>query len=105
MTDKSVTSAGHHGSIHVAEAILALHRWLHITGTDLKDQHTFIDAYCHQLQELGLPVDRFYCGAGILHPLVHARGWKWIQGEPITDFSFTHADAAARNYDGPPKGT
>ena len=110
MTDENgtTTTDNKNGSIHVvvAETILVLHRWLHITGIDLKDQHTFIEAYCSQLRKVGLPVDRFFCGAAVLHPLVHARAWKWIHhGEPITDFTFTHADAAARSLEGPPKRT
>ena len=92
-------------SINVAEAILELHKWLHMTGIDHNDEHTFIAAYCTKLQEIGLPVDRFFCGASVLHPLVLARAWKWVDdGSPITDISITRAQDAANesSWDDPP---
>ena len=60
------------------------------------DQHSFIDAYCSKLHdEIGLPVDRFFCGAVVLHPLIGARAWKWMaDGATITDFEFARADIA-----------
>lgn len=68
-------------------AIHQIHTWLHTVGADLKDQRTFVDAYCAMIRRVGLPVDRFFCSAAVLHPLVHSRAWKWIGGQ-ITDFEF-----------------
>jgi len=73
-------------------AIHEIHTWLHTVGTDLKDQHTFVDAYCVKVRQAGLPVDRFFCSAAVLHPLVQHKAWKWIDGH-ITDFNFTRAAA------------
>jgi len=84
-----------HTSLTVAETIQELHVWLHNKGIDLKDQHTFVDAFCCKLREVGLPVDRFFCGAQVLHPLVAARGWKWIDGH-ITDFGWSQEDEHKR---------
>ena len=80
-------------SSSVAEMVNEIHTWLHTTGADLKDQHSFVDAYCLMLREVGLPVDRFFCGAAVLHPLVAAKAWKWIDGK-ITDYNFTRAERA-----------
>jgi len=75
----------------VWHAIQEIHTWLHTVGVDLKDQHTFVDAYCVEIRKLGLPVDRFFCSAAVLHPLVHSRSWKWIDGY-ITESNFTREE-------------
>jgi len=75
----------------------AVHTWLHTVGVDLKDQHTFVDAYCNMIRTAGLPVDRFFCSAAVLHPLVHSKAWKWIDGH-ITDLDFTRADVRNNSF-------
>lgn len=77
--------------MNVSNAARDIHTWLHRSGMDCPDQHSFIDAYCSKLREAGLPVDRFFCGAVVLHPLIGARAWKWIDGI-ITDFEWARAD-------------
>lgn len=72
--------------------IQALQQWLLTTGTYLKDAPSFIDAYCHELRHMGIPVERVWFSAVVLHSLVAARAWKWEAPDKITDFSWGRDD-------------
>jgi adenylate cyclase len=72
----------------ITETVNDIHTWLLTTGLDHTTQHNFVEGYCSKLRELGLPVDRFLCGATVLHPLVAAKSWKWIDGI-VTEFSWS----------------
>jgi hypothetical protein len=67
----------------------SLHLWLHTVAIDLDAMDAFVSAYCEKLRELNLPVDRFFCGATILHPQVAACTWKWEFPMTITEGSFS----------------
>jgi len=79
----------------VSECILDIHTWLHTIGVDIQG-HEFIDAYCNKLIEVGIPLNRLFCGASVMHPLVAARAWKWLEGT-ITDFSWSRMEVANRS--------
>lgn len=78
--------------MNVLETCDALQKWLLTTGCDFEDQHSFVDAYCRQIRRLGLPVDRHWMSAVVLHPLVAARAWKWESPGKITDFQWSREE-------------
>jgi hypothetical protein len=71
------------------ETVDTLHTWLHTEAIDLDAMDAFVSAYCEKLRELNLTVDRFFCGAAILHPQVAACTWKWEFPLTITEGAFT----------------
>ena len=80
--------------LNVEEAVSELHTWIHTTGVQLKKQHDVFAEFCLVLQKVGLPVDRFYCTAQVMQPLVAARSWKWMDGR-VTDNSWSRATNAS----------
>lgn len=75
--------------------ILEMHEWLHTIGIEEKDPCAFVDSFCLQLRTMEFPVDRFFCGAHVLHPLVLARAWKWINNHTVQEMEWSRAAAAA----------
>ena len=54
--------------------------WLNTGGLECPDEIAFFEGYVDTLRKNGVPVDRFFCGAMILHPLLNGRSWKWLDG-------------------------
>ena len=76
------------------ETVQKVHTWLHTVGIECDDQHTFFEGYVGALRDAGLPVDRFFCAANVVHPLIKTLAWKWLDGN-MTDIEWTKIDAAA----------
>jgi hypothetical protein len=75
--------------MNVSATADALQHWLLTTGSNFGDEHLFVDAYSHELRSQGIPVDRVWLSANVLHPLVAARAWKWEYPGKITDSSWS----------------
>ena len=73
------------------EAAKQVHTWLHTVGIDCPDQHRFIEGYVGAIQDAGIPVERFFSAATVLHPLIAGRAWKWMDGI-ITDFQWSRIE-------------
>eukprot|EP00977_Amphora_coffeiformis_P014539 scaffold4093_cov166-Amphora_coffeaeformis.AAC.8 len=54
--------------------------WCLTTGCDAPTMQHFIRGYASQLQAVGLPVDRIFFAAVVLHSLTATRVWKLMDG-------------------------
>eukprot|EP00522_Entomoneis_paludosa_P016497 CAMPEP_0172448170 /NCGR_PEP_ID=MMETSP1065-20121228/7238_1 /TAXON_ID=265537 /ORGANISM="Amphiprora paludosa, Strain CCMP125" /LENGTH=467 /DNA_ID=CAMNT_0013199585 /DNA_START=80 /DNA_END=1483 /DNA_ORIENTATION=+ len=79
------------GETHtVQEAVQELHRlFLHVEAMDMKNQEALIMAYSEKLNEVGVPVDRFYRGATVTHPLIRVLTMKWEKPDIVSSKPYT----------------
>lgn len=79
--------------VNPATATPALVSWLLTKGCDAPSMHRFVRGYAQELRSLGMPVDRMFLAAVVLHSLVSSRAWKWmVDGDDITDLSWSRSE-------------
>ena len=78
--------------MNVSETVAALNKWLHTVGVNFKEHHSFAEAYARELQDLGVPVDRVWFSALVLHPLVAAAAMKWESSGNFTEQSWSRKE-------------
>eukprot|EP00527_Entomoneis_sp_CCMP2396_P003016 CAMPEP_0198154924 /NCGR_PEP_ID=MMETSP1443-20131203/68861_1 /TAXON_ID=186043 /ORGANISM="Entomoneis sp., Strain CCMP2396" /LENGTH=469 /DNA_ID=CAMNT_0043821641 /DNA_START=5 /DNA_END=1414 /DNA_ORIENTATION=+ len=61
----------------VQEAISELHRWLHVEAMDIVRVEQLAIAYGEKMNEVGVPVDRVFKGAVVVHPQVGVMTFRW----------------------------
>ena len=79
------------GELIFPPRVKEIHTWLHTVGIGCPDQYDFTQKYVNKLRGEGLPIDRFYCGETVLHPLLAAKSWKWMDGT-VTDMCWTKVE-------------
>lgn len=58
-------------------------RWLVRVGLEAADEGAVLDGLCGRLVAAGIPLWRAATGAELLHPLLDARGCRWLRGQGI----------------------
>lgn len=69
-----------------------LTRWLVERGLDARGEAEVLDGLCAQLVEGGVPIWRAATGLELLHPLLDARGCRWLRGEGILNEDYGRKD-------------
>ena len=66
-----------------------------------------LDGFCGLLLEGGVPLWRVATGVELLHPLLDARGCRWVRGQDIVkeDFSRLDDDSAGSRTGSPARST
>ena len=69
-------------------------RWLVRVGLEAADEAAVLDGLCGRLVAAGVPLWRAATGAELLHPLLDARGCRWVRGQGIVkeDYSRDGSD-------------
>ncbi len=55
----------------------AIADWILREGRAIRGTRHFVDAYCHQLRQAGVPLTRTLMGIRTMHPLIAATGFTW----------------------------
>jgi adenylate cyclase len=63
--------------------------WLVERGLEAPSEAEILDGLCTRLVEGGVPVWRAATGLELLHPLLDARGCRWLRGEGIVKEDYT----------------
>lgn len=66
--------------------------WVVERGLDARNEAEILDGLCTRLVEGGVPVWRAATGLELLHPLLDARGCRWLRGEGIVKEDYTRED-------------
>lgn len=82
---------------NVRERVDTLQTWLLSEAVEYDlERHDFIQGYCELMRELDVPVDRFFCGASVLHPQVSVKRWIWEFPDKIAEYDFSPEEYANR---------
>ena len=67
----------------LSEVEAEITRWLVRVGLEAADEAEVLDGFCTRLAAAGVPLCRAATGAKLLHPLLDARGCRWLRGRDI----------------------
>jgi adenylate cyclase len=70
--------------------------WLVRQGLTTGDDGAVLDGFCGLLLEGGVPLRRVATGAELLHPLLDARGCRWLRGLGIVKEDYSRLDSDFR---------
>ena len=70
--------------------------WLVRQGLTTGDEGAVLDGFCGLLLEGGVPLRRVATGADVLHPLLDARGCRWLRGLGIVKEDYSRLDSDFR---------
>ena len=74
--------------------------WLVRQGLTTEDEAAVLGGFCDLLLEGGMPLWRVATGVELLHPVLDARGCRWVRGQDIVKEDFSRLDDdAAREED------
>ena len=68
-----------------------LSRWLVGHGLDEDDEGALLGGFCERLAAAGIPVSRVASGSGLLHPVLDARGWRWLRESGLVGEEYERA--------------
>ncbi len=74
-----------------------LTRWLVGCGLDLRNDVEMLDGLCDRLVAAGVPLWRVATGSKLLHPLLDARGYRWLRGEGCIKEDYARREVSEDN--------
>ena len=77
----------------ISEIEAEITRWLVRVGLEAADEAEVVDGLCVRLAAGGIPLWRVATGAELLHPLLDARGCRWLRGQGIIKEDYSRAAA------------
>ena len=76
---------------------LEIGRWLALTALAAADEVELLEGFCTRLVEAGIPLWRVAAGAELLHPLLDARGCRWVRGQGTEREEYQRSEANFRD--------
>jgi adenylate cyclase len=80
----------------------SLAAWLADHGGQSLGASALLDEICTRLCALGVPIQRANLALQDHHPQIAARGFRWIEGEGVTDSTYPLINQASLEYKGSP---
>ena len=68
-----------------------LSRWLVGHGLDEDDEGALLGGFCERLAAASVPISRVASGSGLLHPVLDARGWRWLRESGLVGEEYERA--------------
>jgi len=76
-----------------------LTRWLIRCGLEACDEAVMLEGFCDRLVSGGVPLWRVATGGKLLHPLLDARGCRWLRGQGCVKEDYAREEVADDNED------
>ena len=71
--------------------------WLVRCGLEIRDEAEMLEGFCDRLVAAGVPLWRVASGAKLLHPLLDARGCRWLRGQGCVKEEYSRANVSDDN--------